>query len=128
MLSPDLQRIKHIRDYCVEVERTIARYGNSFDIFDHDPDYQRSVSFCILQIGELSGGLSQGYRQKTAKYVQWGADQRNAGSAATHFITTTLPSIKCRFPLLRIPSLWRISGLLQLAAYIGVAVRPHSGR
>ena len=50
MLSPDLQRIKHIRDYCVEVERTIARYGNSFDIFDHDPDYQRSVSFCILQI------------------------------------------------------------------------------
>ena len=56
MLSPDLQRIKHIRDYCVEVERTIARYGNSFDIFDHDPDYQRSVSFCILQIGELSGG------------------------------------------------------------------------
>ena len=40
----------------------------------------------------------------------------------------TLPSIKCRFPLLRIPSLWRISGLLQLAVYIGVAVRPHSGR
>ena len=72
MLSPDLQRIKHIRDYCVEVERTIARYGNSFDIFDHDPDYQRSVSFCILQIGELSGGLSQEYRQSTAKYVQWG--------------------------------------------------------
>ena len=51
---------------------TIARYGNSFDIFDHDPDYQRSVSFCILQIGELSGGLSQEYRQSTAKYVQWG--------------------------------------------------------
>lgn len=72
MLSPDLQRIKHIRDYCVEVERTIARYGNSFDIFDRDPDYQRSVSFCILQIGELSGGLSQEYRQATAKYVQWG--------------------------------------------------------
>ena len=51
---------------------TIARYGNSFDIFNHDPDYQRSVSFCILQIGELSGGLSQEYRQSTAKYVQWG--------------------------------------------------------
>ena len=50
MLSPDLQRIKHIRDYCVEVERTIARYGNSFDIFDHDPDYQRLFrsAFCRL--------------------------------------------------------------------------------
>ena len=54
------------------MERTIARYGNSFDIFDQDPDYQRSVSFRILQIGELSGGLSQEYRQATAKYVQWG--------------------------------------------------------
>ena len=58
MMSPDLQRVKHIRDYCVEVEKTIARYGASFEIFDQDADYQRSVSFCILQIGELSGGLS----------------------------------------------------------------------
>lgn len=69
MLPPDLQRIKHIRDYCIEIEKTIARYGNSFDIFDHDPDYQRSVSLCIFQIGELSGGLSQEYRQATAERV-----------------------------------------------------------
>lgn len=27
MLSPDLQRIKHICDYCNEIEKTIARYG-----------------------------------------------------------------------------------------------------
>ena len=72
MMSPDLQRVKHIRDYCVEVEKTIARYGASFEIFDQDADYQRSVSFCILQIGELSGGLSVEYRQATANRVQWG--------------------------------------------------------
>ena len=72
MLPPDLQRIKHIRDYCNEVEKTIARYGNSFAAFDRDPDYQRSVSFCILQIGELGGSLSQEYRQATAGRVQWG--------------------------------------------------------
>ena len=72
MMSPDLQRVKHIRDYCVEVEKTIARYGASFEIFDTDADYQRSVSFCILQIGELSGGLSAEYRQATASRVQWG--------------------------------------------------------
>ena len=53
MLSPDLQRIQHIRDYCVEIEKTIQRYGNSFETFDQDADYQRSISFCILQIGEL---------------------------------------------------------------------------
>ena len=51
---------------------TTARYGNSFEIFDNDSDYQRSVSFCILQIGELSGGLSLEYRQATASQMQWG--------------------------------------------------------
>ena len=62
MLSPDLQRLEHIRDYCGEIQKTIVRYGKSFDIFDRDPDYQRSISFCILQIGELGGRLSLEFR------------------------------------------------------------------
>lgn len=72
MMSPDLQRIKHIRDYCTAIAQTIERYGNSFEIYAKDADYQRSVSFSILQIGELSGGLSLEYRQATASRVQWG--------------------------------------------------------
>ena len=72
MLPPDLQRIEHIRDYCVAIERTVARYGRSFDVFDADGDYQRSVSFSILQIGELSAGLSQSFKEKTAARIQWG--------------------------------------------------------
>ncbi len=72
MLPPDLQRLEHIRDYCDEIQKTIDRYGESFDIFDSDPDYQRSVSFCILQIGELSGRLSPEYREATAGRIQWG--------------------------------------------------------
>ena len=59
MLSPDLQRIQHIRDYCVEIEKTIQRYGNSFETFDQDADYQRSIFFCILQIGELGSRLGR---------------------------------------------------------------------
>lgn len=72
MLSPDLQRLEHIRDYCDEIQRTIGRYGKSFEIFDGDPDYQRSVSFCILQIGELGGRLSPEFREATAGRIQWG--------------------------------------------------------
>lgn len=72
MKSPDLQRIEHIRDYCREIEKTIERYGRSFDIFDSDGDYQRSIAFSILQIGELSGGLSEEYRKTTSHRVQWG--------------------------------------------------------
>lgn len=45
MLQPDRQRLEHIRDYCIEIKKTIARYGESFKVFDSDADYQRSVSF-----------------------------------------------------------------------------------
>ena len=71
MQSPDLQRIEHIKDYCAEIEATIGRYGKSFDIFAADMDYQKSVSFSILQIGELSSKLSESFRDETSAEVPW---------------------------------------------------------
>ena len=85
MLPPDLQRIEHIRDYCVAFERTIARYGRSFQVFDADPDYQRSVSFSILQIGELSAGLSEEFRRETADRIQWGPMKGMRNLVAHHY-------------------------------------------
>ena len=73
MQSPDLQRLAHIRDYCVEIAQTIDRYGASFDCFEADPDYQKSVSFSILQIGELGSNLSQSFRDETASEIPWAA-------------------------------------------------------
>ncbi len=72
MLSPDLQRLSHIRDYYVEIQNTIKRYGKDFTVFDADHDYQRSISFSIMQIGELSGGLSDEFRKETSGRIQWG--------------------------------------------------------
>ncbi len=72
MMSPDLQRISRIRDYCLEIQNTITRYGNAFQVFDVDRDYQRSIAFSILQIGELGGGLSEEYRKATSGRIQWG--------------------------------------------------------
>ncbi len=72
MLSPDLQRIAHIRDYCIEISHTVDRYGNDYSAFDRDPDYQRSIAFSILQIGELAGKLSDEYRKATSSRIQWG--------------------------------------------------------
>ena len=71
MTSPDLQRLAHIRDYCMDVERTIKRYGDSFDTFLSDKDYQKSISFSILQIGEVSNGLSEEYRNETSDVIPW---------------------------------------------------------
>ena len=71
MNSPDMQRIEHILEYCKEAEKTVQRYGKDFAIFTDDKDYQKSVIFDILQIGELSGKLSPEYRSATAELVPW---------------------------------------------------------
>ena len=57
---------------CLEIQNTITRYGNAFQVFDADRDYQRSIAFSILQIGELGGGLSEEYRKATSGRIQWG--------------------------------------------------------
>ena len=72
MLPPDLQRLKHIRDYCLDIEQTMERFGKTWEAFSADRDYQKSVSFGILQIGELSGNLSPEFRKATADRIQWG--------------------------------------------------------
>lgn len=72
MTQPDMQRLAHIRDYCNEIESTVARCGRSFSTFAADRDLQRSVSFSILQIGELAGGLSEEFRAATSDRIQWG--------------------------------------------------------
>lgn len=71
MLPPDWQRLEHIRDYCVQIQSTVARYGESFEIFHADVDFQQSVAFCILQIGELTNHLSPQYRQETSSSIPW---------------------------------------------------------
>lgn len=73
MLSPDLQRLEHIRNYCSRIQRSILRYGCSFETFKTDEDFQQSVAFSVLQIGELCNGLTEEYRMATGTTIQWNA-------------------------------------------------------
>lgn len=73
MLSLDLQRILKIKEYCDDISNALTRYGISFEAFQEDTLYQYSVFFCILQIGELSGGLSAEFRQATNDRIPWSA-------------------------------------------------------
>jgi uncharacterized protein with HEPN domain len=73
MSSSDVQRIRHIKTYCEDIAESIARFGNDFDLFVHDKDYFNSVSMSIMQIGELSAGLSEEFRDATYDQMQWGA-------------------------------------------------------
>ncbi len=71
MLSPDLQRIVHILDCCKDIESAIARFGDSYDSFRSDRHYQQSVAFSIIQIAELSNGLSIEFKKQTSDRVSW---------------------------------------------------------
>ncbi len=71
MVLRDRQRLEKIAEYCEDIQAAVARYGSSYDTFRSDRDFQHSVSFCILQIGELVGGLTEEYRSETKDHVQW---------------------------------------------------------
>lgn len=71
MKQPDKQRLEKIAEYCNQIGRTADRYGKDKVSFEKDIDYQQSVSFSILQIGELVSGLSEEYRSLTKNDMPW---------------------------------------------------------
>ncbi len=71
MVNKDQSILQHIKRYCCDIEIFIERFGKDFNIFVSDRAYFNAVSMCILQIGELSGSLSEEYRTKTAKQIPW---------------------------------------------------------
>lgn len=54
--------LKHIVDYCDQIQSTVTRFGNDYDIFRNDSVYRNATALCILQIGELTGKLSEAFR------------------------------------------------------------------
>ena len=73
MLPRDAQLLEHMLDYCEDISRYLAGSSGSVDAFLSDSMLQQSVSFCILQIGELVGKLSEQLRASTAQEINWGA-------------------------------------------------------
>jgi len=73
MKDTDLQRIQHIKTYCEDIAETVVRFGNDYNIFESDKDFINSVSMNMMQIGELSVGLSDAFKDATRHQIQWGA-------------------------------------------------------
>ncbi len=66
----DLRILEHILTYCDQIDMAVEHFGRSFETFDASPVYRNSVTLCILQIGELVGHLSEGF--KTAhREIPW---------------------------------------------------------
>jgi uncharacterized protein with HEPN domain len=63
-LEKNINIIKEIISYCDEIQEARERFGNSYEALSNDKHYQNSVSMCILQIGELTGLLTEDFRKK----------------------------------------------------------------
>ena len=61
-LNRDHSILEHIVSYCEQIEATIDRFGDSYDVFSDDPIYRNAAALCILQIGELVGKLTEDFR------------------------------------------------------------------
>ena len=65
------QHLSRLFDCCVAVGKTITRFGNSFQIFESDKNFQYSIAFAIWQIRGLSGELPPEYCKATEDRVRW---------------------------------------------------------
>ena len=70
VIDRDRSILNHMIRYCEEIEATVTRFGDSYEAFSSDSAYRNACALCILQIGELSGHLSEAFRKKNAT-IPW---------------------------------------------------------
>ena len=70
MTNKDKNTLEHISMRCDRVSEDIARFGNSYEIFDNDHAFCDSVSMNLLQIGELTQSLSNEFKERT-DHIPW---------------------------------------------------------
>ena len=68
-MKKNIDILEHIQTYCEDIEAALERFGREKDIFDTDRDYRNSVCMSLLQIGELTGHLTEDFREGTKDSV-----------------------------------------------------------
>jgi uncharacterized protein with HEPN domain len=73
MNDGDSRRIELILGYCNDIDSSLKRYGSDKATFLNNKTLYHAISMCLMQIGELSKGLSDEYRNATRNHITWGA-------------------------------------------------------
>ncbi len=55
--------LQKIKQYCIDIEKLVERFGNDLEVYESDFAYQYACNMCILQIGELVGQLSDQFKE-----------------------------------------------------------------
>lgn len=54
--------LKHICEYCNEINYTMDTFGRDFLIFKNNSIYQNAAAMCVLQIGELTTHFTDDFK------------------------------------------------------------------
>ena len=58
----DITILDKITGFCEEINKTIEYFGNDYEMFQKNSIYKNAISMCVLQIGELSGSLTEVFK------------------------------------------------------------------
>ena len=62
--SRDRSIVEHILDYCIRIDETASYFNCSKEVFTENHVFRDAVALCVLQIGELTGVLSDEMKKK----------------------------------------------------------------
>ena len=69
--SRDLTILLNIAGYCKKIEATINRIEANYDKYMENYEVKDSIAMEILQIGELANHLSDEFKEKNQKEINW---------------------------------------------------------
>ncbi len=67
----DISTLEHMVKHCETIEKAFERFGRRYDDFVSDEVFRDAVSMNILQIGELTGHLSDEFKERTKDSIPW---------------------------------------------------------
>ena len=70
MSSKDHNILRHIVDYCEQIQATRREYGNDRIRFLENATCHNAVCLCLMQIGELVSVLSDDFKNENPQ-IQW---------------------------------------------------------
>ena len=82
MNNRDVDVLRHIVCYCAEIEEAKAIFGDSQENLQANNVYKNAVAMCIIQIGELTGHLSDEFKAMY-NHLPW-RDIKGMRNIATH--------------------------------------------
>ena len=66
----DIDMLLRILDHCDRVFSSISRFGDDYEIYKEDWDYQDVIKMNLFQIGEISNNLSDELRENMSE-IPW---------------------------------------------------------